>query len=369
MKKRVTVLGSGLVGSVIANDLSTFCDVTCIDISEKNLSRTNDSITKKQCDIRDKSNIREAIKDCDIVVGAVPGYMGFNTLKDVIDIGKNIVDISFFSEDPFELDDLAKKNNVIAITDCGVAPGMGNIIFGFHDKLMQIDSYECYVGGLPVEREWPYEYKAVFSPIDVIEEYTRPARFVQNSKIITKEALSETELMNFKGVGTLESWNSDGLRTLIKTMAHVPNMIEKTLRYPGCVEYIKVLRETGFFSKEEIEVNGIKIKPIDVTAKLLFPIWKMNEEDRDFTVMKIIIKGSEKNNITKYEYNLFDRFQNDTLSMARTTGFTCSAAVKLILEKEYKKVGISPPEFLGDHMRFFMNYLSARNVKYNYEKK
>ena len=84
MKKRVTVLGSGLVGSVIANDLSTFCDVTCIDISEKNLSRTNDSITKKQCDIRDKSKIREAIKDCDIVVGAVPGYMGFNTLKDVL---------------------------------------------------------------------------------------------------------------------------------------------------------------------------------------------------------------------------------------------------------------------------------------------
>ena len=152
---------------------------------------------------------------------------------------------------------------------------------------MQIDSYECYVGGLPVEREWPYEYKAVFSPIDVIEEYTRPARFVQNSKIITKEALSETELMNFKGVGTLESWNSDGLRTLIKTMAHVPNMIEKTLRYPGCVEYIKVLRETGFFSKEEIELNGVKIKPIDVTSKLLFPIWKMNEEDRDLSLIHI----------------------------------------------------------------------------------
>ena len=101
----------------------------------------------------------------------------------------------------------------------------------------------------------------------------------KTQKLLPK-ALSETELMNFKGVGTLESWNSDGLRTLIKTMAHVPNMIEKTLRYPGCVEYIKVLRETGFFSKEEIELNGVKIKPVDVTAKLLFPIWKMNEEDK-----------------------------------------------------------------------------------------
>ena len=124
--------------------------------------------------------------------------------------------------------------------DCGVAPGMGNIIFGHHDKSMKITDYECLVGGLPEKREWPYEYQAVFSPIDVIEEYIRPARYVQHSQLITKEALSDTELIEFDEIGTLESWNSDGLRTLIKTMSHVPNMIEKTLRYPGCVEYLKV---------------------------------------------------------------------------------------------------------------------------------
>ena len=132
---------------------------------------------------------------------------------------------------------------------------MGNVIFGHHDRSMKISDYECLVGGLPVKREWPYEYQAVFSPIDVIEEYIRPARYIQNKKLIIKEALSETELIEFEEIGTLESWNSDGLRSLIKTMPHVPNMIEKTLRYPGCVEYLKVLRASGFFSYEEIEVN------------------------------------------------------------------------------------------------------------------
>ena len=263
---------------------------------------------------------------------------------------------------------IAKKNNVVAIMDCGVAPGMGNIIFGHHNQSMKISDYECLVGGLPVKREWPYEYQAVFSPIDVIEEYIRPARFIQNKKLIIKEALSETELIEFEEVGTLESWNSDGLRSLIKTMPHVPNMIEKTLRYPGCVEYLKVLRASGFFSYEEIEVNGIKIKPIDVTSKLLFPKWEMKEGDRDFTIMRIIIKGEEMGSQVKYQYNLLDRYQDNTISMARTTGFTCTAVANLVLEKKYKKTGISPPEYLGEHFGFIKNYLHDRNVIYNVKK-
>jgi saccharopine dehydrogenase-like NADP-dependent oxidoreductase len=281
---------------------------------------------------------------------------------------KNIVDISFYPEDPFKLDELAKKNNVVAVMDCGVAPGMGNVIFGHHDKLMKISDYECLVGGLPVKREWPYEYQAVFSPIDVIEEYIRPARFIQNKKLIIKEALSETELIEFEEIGTLESWNSDGLRSLIKTMPHVPNMIEKTLRYPGCVEYLKVLRASGFFSYEEIEVNGVKIKPIDLTSKLLFPKWEMKDGDKDFTIMRIIIKGEENGNQVKYQYNLLDRYEDNTISMARTTGFTCTAVANLVLDKKYKKTGISPPEYLGEHFEFIRNYLSERNVIYKVKK-
>ena len=176
------------------------------------------------------------------------------------------------------------------------------------------------------------------------------------------------ELIEFDEIGTLESWNSDGLRSLIKTMKHVPNMIEKTLRYPGCVEYLKVLRASGFFSYKEIEINGKMIRPIDVTSALLFPKWKMLPGDKDFTVMRIIIKGNEKGKKVQYKYNLLDRYQNNTISMARTTGYTCTAVANLVVEKAYTKTGISPPEYLGNHFKFIRDYLKERGVIYNINK-
>ena len=367
--KKIIVLGAGLVGGVMAEDLSKNHEVTSVDISQKNLDKIKSNNIKKIClDISKSKSLKNVIKDFDLVIGAVPGFMGYKMMQDVIEAKKNIIDISFYPEDPFGLDELAKKNNVVAVMDCGVAPGMGNVIFGHHDRSMKISDYECLVGGLPVKREWPYEYQAVFSPIDVIEEYIRPARYIQNKKLIIKEALSETELIEFEEIGTLESWNSDGLRSLIKTMPHVPNMIEKTLRYPGCVEYLKVLRASGFFSYEEIEVNGTKIKPIDLTSKLLFPKWEMKDGDKDFTIMRIIIKGEENGNQVKYQYKLLDRYEDNTISMARTTGFTCTAVANLVLDKKYKKTGISPPEYLGEHFEFIRNYLSERNVIYKVRK-
>ena len=364
----IIVLGAGLVGGVIAKDLALTHNITCVDISQENLAKLN-RIKTICSDITNTTKLKSLISDFDLVIGALPGFMGYKMMRDVIESKKNIVDISFYPEDPFGLDKLAKKNKVIAIMDCGVAPGMGNIIFGYHDQNMKITDYECLVGGLPEKREWPFEYQAVFSPIDVIEEYIRPARYVQNSSVIIKEALSDTELVNFEEIGTLESWNSDGLRTLIKTMSHVPNMIEKTLRYPGCVEYLKVLKESGFFSYDEINLNGHKIRPIDMTAKLLFPKWKMKEGDKDFTIMRIILKGLEKEKHVQYQYNLLDRFQDNTISMARTTGYTCTAVANLVIEKKYTQTGISPPEYLGKHYNYIKNYLAKRGVEYKIIKK
>jgi lysine 6-dehydrogenase len=370
MKKKVIVLGAGLVGKAMAVDLAKNHDVTSVDINEDALAEVaKHGIKTQRVDFSHLSLLSSTLQPFDLVVGAVPGFMGLQTVKTVIEAGKNMVDISFFPEDPFQLDELAKKKNVTIVTDCGVAPGMGNIILGFHNKRMKIQHYECLVGGLPVVREWPYEYNAVFSPIDVIEEYIRPARYVQNSAMITKEALSDPELIHFDGVGTLESWNSDGLRSLIKTMPNIPNMIEKTLRYPGCIEYLRVLRETGFFSYEEMEVKGVKIRPIDITAKLLFPKWKLKPGEEEFTVMRIRMQGEEKGEFKTYEYNLLDRTEKSTgtLSMARTTGYTCTAAVNLVLEGSYSRKGISPPEYLGEeesHFKFIVEYLKARGVEY-----
>lgn len=366
---KIIVLGAGLVGSVMAQDLAQKHEVTSVDLNEKALKPLSPfGIHTIHADLSHTATIERLIKDYDLVVGAVPGFLGYQTLETVIRSQKNVVDISFFPENPFELDDLAQEMGVIAVMDCGVAPGMGNIILGHHNLHMKVTDYECLVGGLPEIREWPYEYKAVFSPIDVIEEYIRPARYVQHHQLITKEALSDAELLDFDGVGTLESWNSDGLRTLIDTMPHIPNMIEKTLRYPGCVEYLKVLRASGFFSYEEIDVNGQKVKPIDITAKLLFPKWQLKEGEKDFTVMQIKLSGEENGQNVSYQYNLLDRYQNDTISMARTTGYTCTAVAQLIVNGTYQKIGISPPEYLGEHYDFINAYLKERNVIYQQKK-
>lgn len=371
MKTKIAVLGSGLVGSAIAIDLSKQHEVTVVDIDKKALEKFERFTAIRTCteDLSHSGKLKSAVKDADLVIGAVPGFMGFETMKNVIEAGKNMVDISFMPEDFLQLDTLAKKHRVTVVADCGVAPGMGNIILGHHNKLMDVKSYECLVGGLPVIREWPYEYKAVFSPIDVIEEYIRPARYIQNYEPVVKEALSEPELIHFDGIGTLESWNSDGLRSLMQTMKNIPNMIEKTLRYPGCIEYLKVLRESGFFSYEPLEINGTPVRPIDVTAKLLFPKWEMKDGEEDFTVMRITLKGHENGASIGYTYNLLDRFDSstNTLSMARTTGYTCTAVANLLLDKNLVLNGVNPPEKIGEtegNLAYILKYLEERGVKY-----
>jgi lysine 6-dehydrogenase len=368
--KKIVVLGAGRVGKAIAVDLSHQHEVLSVDQNENelNLLKTKHKIKGVQTDLNKPENISKVISNADIVISAVPGFMGFKTLKTIIENGKDVVDIAFFSEDPFELDELAKKHKVTAVVDCGVAPGMGNIILGRYNKKMKVEKYECLVGGLPVERHWPYEYKAVFSPIDVIEEYIRPARYVQNGQLVVREALSDAELVEFPGVGTLESWNSDGLRSLIKTI-NVPDMIEKTLRYPGTIQYLKVLRETGFFSSKPIDIDGKKIRPIDLTSKLLFPIWQLKEGEEDYTIMRITIEGIENKEKRIYQYNLLDRYDKgtSTISMARTTGYTCTAVANLLLEKRYTQKGIIPPEYLGEDVenyQFILDYLMDRKVIY-----
>ena len=366
MNKKIVVLGAGLVGNAMAIDLSKNHQVTSVDFNQQALTPLHKhDIATIHADLSAAGKIAEIVEPFDLVIGAVPGFMGYKMMEEVIKAGKNIVDISFYPEDPFALDELAKSHGVVAVMDCGVAPGMGNIILGYHNQRMKIESYECLVGGLPVVREWPFEYKAVFSPIDVIEEYTRPARFVVNGQLVTREALSDLELVNFDGLGTLESWNSDGLRSLVNTM-DIPNMIEKTLRYPGCVEYLKVLRASGFFSEQPVDIYGANIRPIDLTAKLVFPRWKLKPGEEDYTVMRIKIEGGGK----LLTYHLLDRFDKDTntISMARTTGYTATAVANLVLNGDYSRVGISPPEYVGEteeNFRFILNYLQDRGVVYN----
>ncbi|MEZ5068514.1 MAG: saccharopine dehydrogenase NADP-binding domain-containing protein [Bacteroidia bacterium] len=233
---KIIVLGSGMVGSAMALDLATNHQVTVADINTAALDKLkakNNTLNVLTADVRNSAELINILQPFDLVVCAVPGFLGYQTLKNIIEAGKNTVDISFFPENCLELNDLAVKKNVTAIVDCGVAPGMGNIILGYYNEKFQITDFECLVGGLPKIKKWPFAYKAPFSPIDVIEEYTRPARYVENGCIVTREALSDVEQVEFEGVGTLESFNSDGLRSLLFTMPHIKNMKEKHCGIPA----------------------------------------------------------------------------------------------------------------------------------------
>ena len=367
-KQTIAVLGAGMVGRAIALDLATDYHVISFDRSATNLSllqQRNPAIQVQQRNLTDTAAYASFLQPFDLVVLAVPGFLGFQALKHVILAGKNVVDISFSPEDTLQLDALAKEYGVSAIVDCGVAPGMSNWIIGRYNAELKIDAFEIYVGGLPQHPQPPFFYKAPFSPIDVIEEYTRPARFRENGVLVTRPALTDRHFMEFEGVGTLEAFNTDGLRSLLFTMAHIPNQLEQTLRYPGHVDLVLALQQSGFFSTVPIPVNGVPVTPLEFTSQQLLEQWKLGEEEQELTVMKVVLRG-EGNTIT---YDLLDFYDPGTKisSMARTTGYTCTAAVNLLTQGLFRATGVFPPELIGGDQRcfdFVLGYLRERGVKW-----
>lgn len=335
MEHKVVVLGAGRVGKAIAADLSEEFEVTSADINHDALESLSSRyrVNTKVTDLGNFEAVSDAVRDADLVISAVPGHMGFSTLRTIIEQGKDVVDISFFAEDPFDLDELARHNNVTAAVDCGLAPGIPDFLAGFFAAQMQIQDFEFMVGGLHFDRTEPDQYLPTFSPSDVWEEYTRPARYVRDGKLITMPALSEPELAEFQIGGhalVLEAFNTDGLRSLIRTMEGlIPNMKEKTLRYPGHIAYIKELQETG--------------KPWTPDTS------KPGDDESEFTIMRIAIHGSENGLEKKFSYTLFATYDKESRisSMARTTGYSCTGVARCVLDGTYKRAGISPPSSIG----------------------
>lgn len=373
-QKKLIILGGGLVGAPMAMDLAREpeLDVSVADISEEVLARLKSvpGIRAVKADLSDGGSLGDLLKNFDFAVNALPGFLGYQALKRIIQAGLDVVDIAFYPENPMELHETALQKGVTAIVDCGVAPGMSNLLVGFADSdLDRTDRIRIYVGGLPQVREWPFSYKAVFSVRDVLEEYIRPARFRQNGILVSRPALTGSEFINFTGIGTLEAFNTDGLRTLAHTI-DAPDMIEKTLRYPGHIDKIRVLREAGFFSKEEKDIGGARISPFDVSADVLSRNWRMEEKDRDITVLKIVVEGEKAGRKARHLFDMVDRYDESTgvHSMARTTGYAATAAVRMILRGLFDRKGISPPELAGKYpecVDFMLDRMNEHGIVYS----
>jgi saccharopine dehydrogenase-like NADP-dependent oxidoreductase len=369
--KEIIILGAGMVGKAMAIDLSKKYKVKSVDVDAASLDflSNNYPIETEILDVTNEASLSKVISDFDLVVSAVPGFLGLQTMKTVIKSKKDLVDISFLPEGVLDLDDMAKEHGVTVIMDCGVAPGMPNIIAGYHNERMKVENFEYMVGGLPKVRTFPFQYKAPFSPCDVIEEYTRPARFVENGKIVIKPAMSDLELMEFEKTGTLEAFNSDGLRSLIYTLKNIPNMKEKTLRFPGHINMIQALKAAGFLDQEPLKVKDQEFVPFDITSEILFKAWKLNPEDEEFTIMRVIVQGEEDGVKKEIVYDLYDEYDpvEKISSMARTTGFTATAAADMILKNVFNEKGMFPPEMVGKNEKCFnyiLEYLKERNVNY-----
>jgi saccharopine dehydrogenase-like NADP-dependent oxidoreductase len=357
--KKIVVLGGGRIGAAIAKNLSVDHQVTLADLNTNHLSALTPHCNLVAVNACDDQALATLVKPFDLVVGALPSLLGFDRLRALIELKKNIVDISFFAEDALALNDLAKQNNVTALVDFGLAPGISNLFAGhFVNQFDHVDSFACKVGGVPVERIKPFEYKAPFAPLDVVEEYTRPARMRRDGREIILPAMSEVESLYFKGIGHMEAFNTDGLRSLLHTV-NIPNMAEKTVRYNGHAAFIQQLIDAGFFKPEHR----------DNTAKVLLEQWQFAENEPDITVMEISASGVKNGKPHKESYQLIDHYdhQYNIASMARTTGFTCAAGVRLALSQDLPK-GIIPPEIIGQNEAWFQQIISElaeQNININ----
>src|SRR5712692_7233133 len=205
-------------------------------------------------------------------------------LRSVLEAGKPIADISFSPEDPLAWDALARQRGATAVVDCGISPGLSNFAVGRAAQAFdEIEDVTILAGGLPARRSRPYQYAIVFSASDVLEEYTRPARLVEDGQVVKRPALSELETIEIPGVGTFEGFLTDGLRTLLSTVP-ARRMREKTLRYPGHAEQMRLLREA----------------------------WKLSAGEEEFTLLRVTVTGRRAGKTRRYVFELLDRTDKTT---------------------------------------------------------
>ena len=365
----IAVIGAGMVGRLIAVELSKKYQVYAVDNNANNLSRLvkyNNRIITKEMDIRNEPFI-DYLEDTEIIINCVPGFMGFETSKKILE-KKTCVDISFMPEDCNELNTIAKEAETALYPDAGVAPGLSNIIVGNLITKQEIDEIKIMVGGLPIEKKPPWNYKAPFSPIDVIEEYTRPARIKKNGIIETVKPLTGLINFEFENVGKLEAFLTDGLRTLLTTelTKDISTLLEYTIRYPGHSKRISNLIEDGKLNDTVKTINGKLTSQREITCKELFKEWKLAENDKEFTLLVITAKTKEGEEISCIVY---DEWRDGWSSMSRTTGLTACAITNLIIDKKLTKIGVVTPEDLGTNQAFFdyiINYLKERKITINF---
>ncbi len=371
---KVLVVGSGKVGSEIARDLARSSEVDSVIVADalpKNLKNVRgiERISTRRLDISQRKALLDAMRRVDLICGALPGRLGFQLMTYAVEARRDLVDISYTPENPFKLHNRARDQENIVVPQCGVAPGFTNMCVGDASRrLGTIMKVRVFVGGLPQKPTPPLNYRIVFSLEDVINEYSRPARIIEDGKEKIVDALSGRGFLNFPGVGRLEYFITDGLGSLPRSFPKVREMFEYTLRYPGHAEMMNTLRILGFFDREEMQVNGFSIAPRRVSIALLKDAMSLGRPE-DLLALRVEVEG-KLGRKTLLSYRVLDYYdpKSKVSAMARTTAYPCTSVALLVGQKKLKSVGVVTPERIAnnpEHFGFVLSRLKSRGVRVN----
>ena len=367
-----TVLGYGKIGRTIVADLSKYQQEKIINVYDpfiKNTVELPRNVKLHKTDPLSEENIPKIFKKDVVIISALPAKLRGKLILAVIKGSANLVDITFGNDDIREYLPLSGDSSFLIIPDCGLAPGISNFIVGkFTGAFEELENVEIYVGGLPNKPVPPLEYKITFASDSVVDEYINPAKVVENGKIVVREALSGIEEFPNDSLGhPLEVFYTDGLRSLIDTIRSPRNMFEKTIRYKGHAEKVKILRELGFFDSAERDIDGNMVIPRKLTEKILDEKLRYPEIG-DTVILKIRVSGMKNGKKLIMEANMIYRCEArpDYTGMSITTASPASVIAQMIGENMIRGKGIVTMEEIASGEGIFDEFikrLSDRGVK------
>ena len=343
-KKKILILGgAGRQGSIVAEDLSMSYDVVVADICAPNAPVKFQTIDLSK--YRALVNIMR-VGQYDLVVGALPSDLGLNAMKAAIEVGVNYVDMSFMEEDVKGLfDKEASEKGITILHDCGIAPGISNMVVGMAIK-NGAEDVAVHVGG--VAKNDAVDYVISWSPEDLYEEYTRPARIVRDGKRVEIDALTEHSKVYIDGFGYLNSYYTDGLRSLLSRAGDpengkVRNMIECTMRRPQHIDKVK---------------HDIGLGKEDFVSKLKKYYPEVSKFDPDILAMKIIVDGEFTSMLVE---------SDDISAMSRATAFSCAAFARAVVDGWVGVNGVMSPEDLNEPpvYKYVLDHLAKHNIRFS----
>jgi lysine 6-dehydrogenase len=371
---KAIVLGSGMMGEAIAQDMADCKDVDEVlltDLDKKKVEVAVAGLRSKKVygsrlDVKDIQSARKLMKGFDVAVCALPEGLNIYVARAAIGAHVHVVDLAYGSM-MLSLDERAKNAGITILVDCGVAPGITNILAGYGASLMDdVEDIRIVCGGLPQKPLPPLDYSITWSTRGLIDMYCERTKVVRNGRIVEVEAMSDLERIDFPGIGELEAFATDGLSTLLMTMkGKVRNMVEKTARYPGHAEKILAMRSLGMFETKPVVVGGVKVVPRDMAIAVLDKSLK-HDDMKDLIVLRVDVSGKKGGKHSERSFVMVERYdeKRGVTAMARTTGYTAAIVARMIGRGEIIDRGIVPPEkAVVKVFKRFMSELGDRGIR------